>query len=368
MKILVATDKFKGSLSSQEAGFAISKGVQSAWKDADIVLLPMADGGDGFSKVLKHYSNTNTITAPTIDPLFRNIEGHYEWDEPTRTAIIEMAVASGLVLLKKEERNPLLTSTYGTGLLIKHAIEQGAETIILGLGGSATNDGGMGLAAALGFDFFDKQGRSLSPIGASLIQLHHIAVPSNLPSVKFVIACDVNNPLFGERGAAHVYARQKGADDAMVIQLDEGLQNLALCIEQSSGIQIHQIPGSGAAGGIASFLLAFFNCELKSGIDLVVEQSSFFAHLAQAEWLVTGEGSIDHQSLQGKLVGCLMQHARQAGKKILLVCGQASDDIRSKLGDTPLISLMEFTNNEALAMKNASALLSQEVSRFFNSI
>ena len=368
MKILVATDKFKGSLSSQEAGKAMAKGVKAALKSAQVKILPMADGGDGFASVMKRLMRTRTIRVHTVDPVFRKIKASYEWDETSKTAIIEMAVASGLVLLKTEERNPLLTSTYGTGLLVKHALEKGATTILLGLGGSATNDGGMGLAAALGFEFFNRDGEKLAPIGASLTHLARIVAPETITSARFSLACDVKNPLYGKFGAAHVYARQKGADEAMMLQLDAGLQNLAYLIEQSTGKDISELPGAGAAGGIASIPLAYFNCDMKSGIDRIVAQTGFHQLLSDVEWLVTGEGCIDEQSLQGKLVGTLLQHATNAGKNTLLVCGQAATGIRSHLGGIPLLSLLEFTKNEATAMQQAAQLLPPLVEQFFSSI
>jgi glycerate kinase len=226
----------------------------------------------------------------------------------------------------------------------------------------------MGLAAALGFEFFDSKGEKISPVGASLNNLESIIVPKVITSARFSLACDVNNPLYGKLGAAHVYARQKGADDAMILQLDDGLKNLASVIEKSSGKSIQQIPGAGAAGGIASFLLAYFNCEMKSGIERIVEQTGFHQLLSEADWLVTGEGCIDEQSLQGKLVGTLLKHANNAGKKTLLVCGQAPSGIRSTLGDIPLLSLLEFTKNEATAMQQAAQLLPPLVHQFFSSI
>src|SRR5687768_13126018 len=243
MKIIIAPDKFKGSLTSFEVCKAISKGIKRADKSVKLFEFPMADGGDGFGAVMKHYLKTDTVYCDTIDPLGRNLAVFYEWNENEKTAIIEIAVASGLVLLKQEELNPMRTSTLGTGLIIKDAIAKGARKIILGLGGSATNDAGTGILSALGFQFADENDQLLQACGGNLVNMKKIIKPSFIPTIKFEIASDVQNILYGPQGAAYVYAAQKGADEEQVKTLDKGLQNLAAIIKKETGKDISSIPG-----------------------------------------------------------------------------------------------------------------------------
>ena len=364
-KILIATDKFKGSMTSEVAGFAIAKGISQVMPDAHTEVLPIADGGDGFSAVLKSYLHTKTIRVSSVDPLFRKIKAHYEWDEKSRTAIIELAVASGLVLLDNKERNPMNTSTFGTGLVIKHAIGKGAKKVILGIGGSATNDGGLGVASAMGFQFLDKEGNELKPIGASLNKIATINKPLNISKIKFIIACDVNNPLYGKKGAAYVYAQQKGASEEMIVELDAGLHNLSTTLLKATSKNISKIPGSGAAGGVSSILLSYFKVEMKSVLDLVMEHSGILKRLKKTDLLITGEGRIDHQSLQGKVVGALVAMASKNNKPVLLVCGQAQKDISKKLHGIPLISLSGDGITEKAAMKHGEKLLVKKMKDYF---
>ena len=209
MKIVIAPDKFKGSLTSFQVCDAIASGIKQASKSAETFHFPMADGGDGFAEVMKYYLKTETVACQTVDPLGRDIKASYQWNAKSRTAIIEMAVASGLALLSEAEKSPLKTSTLGTGLLIKHAIGKGAKTIILGLGGSATNDAGIGILSALGFQFRNRRDNVLYPSGGNLSAIQKVSLPTLIAHVRFIIACDVQNVLHGPRGAAFVYAPQK---------------------------------------------------------------------------------------------------------------------------------------------------------------
>lgn len=366
MRVLIATDKFKGSMTSLQAGLAIEQGLLQALPSIKTEIVQMADGGDGFVAVLKPFLKTSTITVKTVDPLFRPMDASYEWSGSSKTAYIEMAVASGLVLLSARERNPLKTTTLGTGLLIHHAIKKGAKKIILGLGGSATNDGGLGIAAALGFVFLDAKGRKLQPIGASLNLLHTIQLPEHFPSVEFVLATDVNNPLFGKRGAAMVFARQKGASDQMIIDLDGGLRNLSKKIRKHGGHSIARIPGAGAAGGAASFMLAFFNYKRINGLDLIMEKSGFEKKLRSADLLITGEGKIDEQSLQGKLVGQLKKLAQKHEKKLLLVCGQTDFKQQRAWKDIPILSMVGGNISLKKALLEPQKILTSLVSDYFS--
>lgn len=321
MKIIIAPDKFKGSLTSAEVCKAITEGITRESKSVKILHFPMADGGDGFNSVLQHYFHTKPVVVDTVDPLQRPLQASYQWNVNDRVAIIEMATASGLVLLKEKERNPLQTSTYGTGLLIRHALEKGADRIILGLGGSATNDAGIGILFALGFHFIDKTGEELLPVGESLLKIDRIIPPVSLPIVRIEIAADVENPLYGPDGAAYVYGPQKGADIAMVEQLDKGLRNIAAVIEKQFGKQIADFPGAGAAGGIAAGLSAFFEVEMKKGVDLVLQANGLEKELSDADLVITGEGKIDGQSGLGKVVGTMAALARKYEVPCIAFCG-----------------------------------------------
>jgi glycerate kinase len=322
MKIIIAPDKFKGSLTSLEACTAIEEGIRlRTGQNIEVIKFPMADGGDGFNSVLQHYFHTTRIEVETVDPLQRPIQASYQWNAREKIAIIEMATASGLVLVKEKERNPLLTSTYGTGILIKHAVAQGASRVILGLGGSATNDAGIGILAALGFRFINKAGEELTAVGGDLLKIDTIIPPATLPSVYFEIAADVENPLFGPMGAAYVYGPQKGADPEMVKQLDLGLQNMAAIIASKFGKQVATFPGSGAAGGIAAGLSAFFEVEMKKGVDLVLNANGLEKELNTATLIITGEGKIDNQSGSGKVVGTMAALAQKYAIPCIAFCG-----------------------------------------------
>lgn len=252
MKIVIAPDKFKGSLSSFAVCDAIEQGLLQAVSSFQITKLPMADGGDGLSEVMGHYTQASVQTSVVQNPLGTSISAGWLLSADGKTAFIEMAKASGLSLLKKRDYNPLLTSTYGTGQLIRAAIESGASAIIVGIGGSATNDGGIGMASALGYRFLDEKGNELAPIGKNLIRIKSIdgSKAANVSKVHFQIACDVKNPLYGENGAAKIYAPQKGADEATVEDLDKGLMNYAAVVKKELGIDVSTLEGGGAAGGL----------------------------------------------------------------------------------------------------------------------
>lgn len=366
MKIVVATDKFKGTLSSLQACEYIRDGITQAGKDADVLLFPMADGGDGFSSIMKYYLHTQTITCNTLDPLMRNIVAGYEWDGADKTAIIELASASGLMLLHTKERDPSKTSTYGTGLLIKHAVDNGAINIILGLGGSATNDAAMGILAALGFKFTGDKANILYPTGEDLNDIKEISAPPADLSVHFTIATDVTNILYGEDGAAFVYASQKGADGKTVKLLDHGLKNFASVIRSQKGKDIASFPGSGAAGGVAAGLAAFFDIEIINGAQLVINASRIKEHLNDADLLVTGEGKIDSQTNSGKAVQQITALGRQYNIPVIAFCGRVdlSQEALHEMGLSSAHSLSSEYGEEA-AIKNAGVLLPALVKSYF---
>ena len=363
MNIIVAPDKFKGSLSSFEVCEAISRGLKRTANGLIVSNFPMADGGDGFAMVLKHYLHTTTINCDSQDPLGRKITASYQWNEKKKTAVIEMAVASGLVLLNKKEQNPLFTSTFGTGLLIRHAIDKGAKKITLGLGGSATNDGGTGILSALGFQFSNENGDHLPASGENLQLIKKIMPPPFLPAIKFEIACDVNNRLYGPGGAAYVYAPQKGANEEQVEMLDRGLRNLSSVIRRQTGKDISNIPGTGAAGGLAAGLLPFFAVDIKNGIDLIIESSKIEESLSNASLVITGEGKIDSQSSAGKVVGRIASLAKKHGLDCIAFCGKIELMESEKLGLKTIVALTDEFTTEEQAIKNAAQLLEEKVSQ-----
>jgi glycerate kinase len=368
MKIIVAPDKFKGSLTSFEVCKAIGKGTKRADKSVKLLEFPMADGGDGFAAVMKHYHKTKTVNCDTVDPLGRNLTVSYEWNENEKTAIIEIAVASGLVLLIQEELNPMLTSTLGTGLMIKDAIGKGARKIILGLGGSATNDAGTGILSALGFQFADERDKLLQACGGNLVNMKKIIKPSLIPTIKFEIASDVQNTLYGPQGAAYVYAAQKGADEEQVKTLDKGLQNFAAIIKNETGKDISSIPGTGAAGGIAAGLLPFFNVEMKKGIEMIVDASKIKTDLTDADLLITGEGKIDEQSGEGKVVGYMAKLAGEYDIPCIAVCGilELKEAGIKTLGLQKAVAISNSSITKEEAMKNARELLAEKASEILN--
>lgn len=357
--VLIAADKFKGSLSTFQACQHIANGVQLADPGLGVQLFPVADGGDGFQQVMQYYLHTQTIFCETLDPLHRPMRASYQLDVKNKTAIIEMAVASGLVLLDETEKNPMITSTLGTGMLIKDAIDKGCTSIMLGLGGSATNDAGTGILQALGFIFLDQNGSKLNACGESLSRIHTIIMPGKVNQVQFIIATDVQHVLHGRAGAAFVFAAQKGATEAMIRNLDEGLVHFSNIIREHTGKNIDQAPGTGAAGGIAAGLMAFFPVEIRSGFDLVAKAGRMKQFMQSADLVITGEGRMDEQTLSGKVIAGVLAFAQEAGKPVIVCCGENTLDhtlLKAK-GVIATYSLAERTANLDDAMRNAGSVL-----------
>ena len=322
MKIVVALDKFKGSLTAAEACTVVRDALLVAHPGAQIILKPMADGGDGTAEALHTALGGEWITTQVTGPLpDMHVTAKYLWLAKERRAFIEMAQASGLVLLPPELRNPLLTSTRGTGELLADALRRGAQHIWLTVGGSATVDGGIGAAAALGWRFLDASGETLAPCGEALSRIKKIVAPScDWPVVE--VLCDVDNPLCGEHGAARVFGPQKGATPPMVAQLDAGLRNLAAVVRAQLGKDILDIPGAGAAGGLAAGEIAFLNARLVPGITTVMNACKLEDDLIGADWVITGEGAFDEQSLRGKVVAGVAALAQKHGVKIAVLAGR----------------------------------------------
>lgn len=363
MNILVAPDKFRGSLEAAEVCDAIENGVRKAYPDAKITAIPLADGGEGTSKILTRQANGTDVTITVMDPLNRQVKATYGISEDHQVAFIEMAAASGLGLLSTEERNPLLTSTFGTGQLIVDALDRGVKKIILGIGGSATTDGGIGMAEALGYSFKDSEGHTLLPNGQSLEKIvsidKHNADP-RLALISVIVACDVTNPLFGKEGAAFVYGPQKGADPEMVVRLDAGLENLAQVATRAFGRDVSLVPGAGAAGGLGAGCMWFLNAVLKDGISIVMEQCNIAALVSNADLVITGEGKVDEQTLAGKVVKGLAGLCKSHHVPLAVVCGtlQITPEQAKDAGMTYAVSVLNRPMDLNAAQSEAFQLVS----------
>ncbi|MEO9510922.1 MAG: glycerate kinase [Flavobacteriaceae bacterium] len=330
MKFVIAPDKFKGSLSGMEFCEAVAAGIKMIFPNALILEKPLADGGDGTLEVVRRYLNASEVYVTVNDPLVRKIKAKYLLSEDKRTAYIEMSEASGYKLLTKAEMNCMYTTSMGTGELIADALEKGAKTIILGIGGSATNDGGMGMATALGYRFLDKNGNEIKPEGKNLGYVNKIdtkEVNEKLSQVEFKIACDVTNPFYGEDGAAKIYGPQKGASLDEVELLDRGLVHFASVIQDTFGIDVQKISGAGAAGGMGGGTKVFLDAELTSGIDLVMEMANFDQDVCGADWIITGEGQLDHQTLSGKTIIGVLKSAKAKKIPVAAFCGTVAISI-----------------------------------------
>ncbi|WP_455585008.1 glycerate kinase family protein [Bacteroides sp.] len=325
-KIVIASDSFKGSLSSLQVADAIEEGIYIELPEVQVIKIPVADGGEGTMQTLVDALHGDYVSCRVKDPLMRDITSSYGivQRKGESTAIIDMASASGITLLSEQERNPLITTTYGTGQLIADAHSRGCRHFIIGIGGSATNDAGKGMLEALGYRFLDADGKRLAPGGESLNKLSFIDV-SEADKVRsdseFTIICDVCNPLFGAQGAAHVFAPQKGASPKDVEILDGGLRKFADCVKSQLGVDMAYIPGSGAAGGLGAAFIAFFNATLKPGIDTILEAQHFEDSISDADLIITGEGKVDEQTLMGKVPQGVLALAQKQNVPVVVLSG-----------------------------------------------
>lgn len=344
-KVVIAIDTFKGCLSSIEAEKAATEGILSVFPECDIISLPVADGGEGMLDVLIAATQGKSITAYAHDPLMERRETRYGISGDGQTAFIEMANISGLPLVAVEQRNPMLTTSYGTGELIFDALERGCRNFIIGLGGSATNDAGSGMLQALGFRFLNKEGNELGNItkdnpthptgkvingmcGQLISEVVSIDFSSIHPALKeshFTAACDVKNPFYGLNGAAYIFAPQKGADEKMVQELDKGLEHIANIIRKETGRDISVYPGAGAAGGMGGGMLAFLRAELKPGIELLLNALNFKEQIKGANLIITGEGKSDRQTLMGKVPFGILREAQKQHIPVILLAGSVED-------------------------------------------
>lgn len=323
MKVVIAMDSFKGTYSSLEVAQFISKGIYKVYPDAELNTIAVADGGEGTTKVLVDSLCGRMVEMTVQNPVGKPIKAAYGI-LPDSTAVIEMSAASGLTLLSPQEYNPLITSTYGAGQMIMDAIEKGCPKIIIGLGGSATNDGGVGMASALGVRFLDKSGNDLAPGGAALKLLDRIDVSGLSPKVRstqFLVACDVENTLCGSNGASAVFGPQKGADNEMVRELDSCLRHYGDKILQTLCIPVAEVPGAGAAGGMGAGLIAFCNAKLIKGVDLILDYLEFDRRVQQADIVITGEGRLDAQTIYGKVPVGIAKRAKMHSKPVYAIAG-----------------------------------------------
>ena len=328
MKITLAIDSFKGSLTSAEAEQAAKQAILPYNKDCQVDCIPIADGGEGTLPVLMEHLHGSTHIVHAHNPCMDIIPATYGISGDGHTAFIEMASINGLPLLTEAQRNPMHTTTYGTGELIRDALDKGCRQFIIGIGGSATNDAGTGMLQALGYRFLDTQRDELKQGGKILKDIAYIdesQKDKRLKNAHFIVICDVENPFYGPNGAAYVYARQKGATEQMIKELDEGMQRFAKVVEATTGKDISTLPGSGAAGGLGGSLHAFLHAELKPGAEILLKLSQFHQRIADTDLIITGEGKIDQQSLMGKITGKILQAGQAQGVPVVAIAGCIED-------------------------------------------
>ena len=358
MNILIAPDSFKESLSALKVSQAIASGFKDIFPSVNCILLPVADGGKGTTDALINSTGGKARFTQVQDPLGNPINAQWGILGNGKTAVIETAAASGLDLVPNELRNPLLTSSYGTGQLIMAALEEGGEKIIIGLGGSATNDGGCGILRALGAVFTDQHGQPLPPGGGSLANLADLDISNldpRLYSVTFEVACDVDNPFLGPEGASAVFGPQKGANPQQVAELEQCLTNYSDILSRVCGVDIRSIPGSGAAGGIGAALSALFKTELKSGIEIVLDAVEINKHLPTSQLVITGEGKIDDQSLRGKTPIGVAKRAKTFGCPVIALAGSVSQEQEAIInsGIDAVFSVVSGVTSLEAALKEA---------------
>jgi len=394
MKIIIAPDSFKGSLTALQAADAIERGIMKALEginayqksigqmnhknvsryiglnlDVEIIKVPMADGGEGTVEALINALGGKIVYTRVLNPLGSEIDSFFGILQDN-TAIIEMAAASGLNLIKPEERNPLKTTTYGTGQLIKAALDKGCSKIIIGIGGSATNDGGVGMAQALGIKFLNKKGKEIGFGGGELSKIEKIDISeldSRVKITQFTIASDVKNLLYGPNGASIVYGPQKGATPEMIDILDRNLMHLSEVFKKELGKNISQIPGSGAAGGLGAALIAFLDADIRSGVDIIMELTDFQKKIKDADLIITGEGSTDFQTMFGKVPFGVARIAKKYGKPVICISGCLGEGYE-KLYDVGITALFSIINKPMTledAMERGGELLERVTENIF---
>lgn len=364
-KIVIAPDSFKESMAAIEVADAIERGFAKVFPNTTVFdKIPMADGGEGTTEALVNALNASYRKVSVKNPINKTITASYGYAYETNTAIIDMASASGLDLIAEEDKNPLITTSYGTGQLINDAIEQGAQHIILGIGGSATNDGGVGMLSALGCKFLDSDNQTLKAGGAALAKLSHIDMSNLNPKLKdttIEVACDVTNPLLGKYGASEIYGRQKGATEDMIKQLDAALTRYHDVIEQQLNVSVKDIEGAGAAGGLGTGLLAFLNANLAKGIDIVLKETQFTQRLKDADLVITGEGKMDHQTIYGKTPIGVSHAAQRFNVPVIAIAGSLGEGYQAvyEHGISSVFSILQQPCSLSDALENGRKYMEQ---------
>ncbi len=372
LRVLIAPQSFKGSADAAVVASAIARGVRRVWSDARCDEMPLADGGEGTVRALVRATGGTLRMSRVHDPLGREIDAEWGILGDGKTAVVEMAAASGLPLLGESERDPSATSTRGTGELIIAAASSGAERVVVGIGGSATNDGGAGMARALGYRFLDREGNELPEGGLALRGLHRIEGQTDVRLIRpaIEVACDVRNPLLGREGATAIYGPQKGATPAIVRELDASLARYADVIEDFVGRNIRDVPGAGAAGGLGAGLIAFLDARLRSGADLVLDATGFGLRLDACDLVVTGEGQVDAQSAYGKLTGVVAERAHTAGRPVAAVAGGTAPGYGALFATG--FDALEVTTDRPMtleeAMVNAESLIESAAERLIRAV
>ncbi|MDE6753822.1 MAG: glycerate kinase [Muribaculaceae bacterium] len=327
-KIIIASDSFKGSLTSRQVGEAASRGIATVMPEAVCEIVPVADGGEGTVESVVSALGGELISVVVTDPIGKPVEAMY--GVCGETAVIEMAAASGLPLVAEEDRNPLITTSFGTGELIRDALKRGCKKILIGIGGSATNDAGVGMLCALGFRFTDAEGKDVGRRGggelSGIVKIDSSGMLPQLKDAEFVVASDVDNPLTGPRGASMVFSMQKGADEEMATLLDKSLESFAKVVVKENGKDFSDIKGAGAAGGMGFAFLSFLNARMEKGIEMVLEAVDFDSKLSDADLVITGEGRMDMQTIMGKTPFGVMTHAHKSGVPVIAICGSVESE------------------------------------------
>jgi glycerate kinase len=367
MKIVIAPDSYKGSLTAKEACAAMKRGALKAVPDAEVITVPMSDGGEGTARSLVDSLGGAIVECEVKNPLGAPVTASYGL-LGDGTAVIEMAEASGLTLIGKEQRNPMAATTYGTGELIKDALGRGCRNFILAIGGSATNDGGAGMAQALGFSLLDGTGRQISFGGAGLAEIDRIdkgSADSRIGESRFTVACDVDNPLCGENGASNVFGPQKGATPEMIRILDKNLEHYAAVIERDMGVQVKDVSGAGAAGGLGAGMMAFLNADLKPGVEIVIDAVDLKSKLKGSDLVITGEGGCDFQTVKGKTPYGVARTAKEAGVPAVIIAGNigAGTEVLYDHGVAGIFTLVNGPVSLDFAIENAGRLTEEATER-----
>lgn len=368
-RVVVASDSFKGCLTSLQVADAVEAGVKSVYPSCEVVKLSVADGGEGTVQALSDAMNGEIVSILVKDPLGREVSASYAMIREKETAVIEVSAASGLTLLSPQERNPLAASSYGSGQIISDALSRGCRNFLMCIGGSAVNDAGMGMLSALGFRFLDEEGNRLEGSGADMSEVCDVdlsQVDPALGEAVFTVACDVDSPFCGTQGAAYVFAPQKGASPEQVKILDEGMSHFASVMKKLTGIDVINIPGAGAAGGIGGAMASFLGAELKSGAEMVLDAVRFDEVLSDTDMVITGEGCLDGQTMTGKLPYCVAQRSAKADVPVAAVCGRAEVDECQYFGAIIPVTPAAMPLNEAMIPSVASENIKKAVASFLH--